>query len=156
MWFSLNLQPLQTRTQPPTESWRVVILQVNFLAQTNNVETEEPSTVSHCDTGHWYDWDDMSFAYDTCSGRDRCSIRYDFRRELVEEEGICKESWSTLIGLSVAYLDAFGSVEHFVRYRCCSAHSAYFSSWKCPPAKEEFLSCCCNTHFSARENIEYS
>lgn len=101
-WFSLHLQPLQARTQPPTEPWGVVVLQVNFLAQSHNVETEGPSMVSHRDTGHRYDRDDMSFAYDPCSWGDGCSIGNDFRRELVEKEGICKESWSTLIGLSVA------------------------------------------------------
>lgn len=132
---TLQLQPLQTRTQAPTISSRVIILQIHLSAIFYNVETEGLSTMSHGDTSYWHNWDCMPFTYDPCSGRHLSSFCNDIRREFVEKIRISKKGWSALVCLSVAQLNPFGSMENFIRYWCCSTCCIYFPSWKCLPVK---------------------
>lgn len=91
--------------------------------------------MSHCDTCHWYNRDTVPLTYDPCSRRYRRSICNYFRRKLVERERISKKCRGALVGLSIAQLDPFGSVENLIRNRSCPTSCTYFSGWKCLPAK---------------------
>lgn len=91
--------------------------------------------MSHCDTCHWYNRDTVPLTYDPCSRRYRRSICNYFWRKLVEKERISKKCRGALVGLSIAQLDPFGSVENLIRNWSCPTSCTYFSGWKCLPAK---------------------
>lgn len=132
---TLQLQQLQTRTQAPTISSRVIILQIHLSAIFYDVETKGLPTMRHGNTSYWQYWDRVLFTYDSCSGKYLSPFCNDFRREFVEKIRICKEGWSALVCLSVAQLNPFGSMGNLIWYWCCSTSCIYFPSWKCLPVK---------------------
>jgi len=136
---TLQLQPLQTWTQAPTKSSRVIILKVHLPAIFYDIETEGLSTVTHGYTSYWHNWDCVPLTYDPCSGRYLCSFSNDIRRKLVEKIRICKKGWCALVCLSVAQFNPFGPLENLIWYRCCSTSCIYFPSWKSLPVAAQTL-----------------
>jgi len=136
---TLQLQPLQTWTQAPTISSRVIILKIHLPAIFYDIETEGLPTVTHGYTSYWHNWDCVPLTYDPCSGRYLCSFSNDIRRKLVQKIRICKKGWCALVCLSVAQFHPFGPIENLIWYWSCSTRCIYFPSWKSLPVTAQTL-----------------
>lgn len=123
----LELQPVQAWAKPPAKLRGIRVFQVNLSPSTNYIETERTTSSSQGHPSYRNNRDRMPLTNHPCSWRHWGPLTNHLRRKLVQEIRISEKGRCTLMGLGIAQLNPFCSVEHVIWNRCCSTSCAYFS-----------------------------